>query len=594
MILRKDLLMATANTAKKEATIVDARHPLYVQESALWTKWRLCYEGSDSFREAYLYPYSKREDIDDFSNRKKITYIPGHARAVINIIRNGLAVRLPDVVRRGSGEYEQAMATDVDGFKSSMTTFVALDITPLLLVQGKRFVIVDAPPTKEGSTKAEDLGAPYIYTVDAEDVLSWSYREDENGFKAILIRLSKDVEDPNTGLVVETQTIYRFMRYLEHGEAFSGECGMDFTGPGVLIQTLDEEGKLLKDDNGNQCQFFEIDHIPVVEFSLVASIMAEIADHQIALLNLASTDMDFVWRGNFPLYTEMQPKKTGSIRPRGTKRRKADENADVEDPLAGADPGTGRNSTQRRTGIGKGIGYAEGMDRPGFIAPETQNLTVSMQKQESIAKEIRILVDLALVSLSVRAVEQSGKSKEADRIGEEAGLAYIGQALETGEREVAKYWHMMSGEEGVEIEVKYPESYSIATPSERREAASQLRTLHSTVRSATFQQIIDKRIAEILLKGITDPDQIAAVLKEIEEGAFLDDDKERAAVIQKDVVVKILSRGTAAELRGYGDDEAEKVRADASADVSAMLGGREGAPSAGDGASSGGDGGDED
>ena len=580
--------MAIANPAKK-ATIVDARHPLYAQESALWTKWRLCYEGSDSFREAYLYPYSKREDVTDFANRKKITYIPGHARSVINIIRNGLAVRLPDVVRKGSEDYLKAMSSDVDGFKSSMTTFVALEITPLLLVQGRRFVVVDAPPTKEGATKADDLGEPYLYTVDAEDVLSWSYR-DEGGFRAILIRLSKDIEDKKTGLIIETQVIYRFMRYLEKGEVFTGECGMDFNGPGVLIQTLDEEGKLLEDDNGAKCQFLEIDAIPVAEFSLVASLMAEIADHQIALLNLASTDMDFVWRGNFPLYTEMQPKKTGSIRPRGTKRRKADDDTDSDDPLAGGDPGTGRSSTQRRSGIGKGIGYPEGLERPSFIAPETSNLTVSMQKQESIAKEIRILVDLALVSLSVRAVEQSGKSKEADRIGEEAGLAYIGQALETGEREVAKYWHMMSGEEGADIEVNYPENYSIATPSERREAASQLRTLHSTVRSDTFQKIIDKRIAEILLKGITDADEIAKVLKEIDEGAFLDDDKARAEVIQKDVVVKILSRGTAAELRGYGDEEAEKVRADASADVSSLLGGREGAPSAGDGASSGGDG----
>ncbi len=584
--------MATANPEKK-ATIVDARHPLYSQEAALWTKWRLCYEGSDTFREAYLYPYSKREDTVDFANRKKITYIPGHSRSVINIIRNGLAVRLPDVIRKGSEDYLKAMSSDVDGFSSSMTTFVALEITPLLLVQGKRFVVVDAPPTKEGATKADDRGEPYLYTLDAEDVLSWSYR-DGGGFKAILIKLSKDIEDKETGLVVENQVVYRFMRYLEQGESFTGECGMDFAGPGVLIQTLDEEGKLLKNSSGDQCQFLQIDAIPVAEFSLVASLMAEIADHQIALLNLASTDMDFVWRGNFPLYTEQQPKKTGSIRPRGTKRRKADDDTDSEDPLAGGDPGTGRNSTQRRTGIGKGIGYAEGMERPGFVAPETGNLTVSMQKQESIAKEIRILVDLALVSLSVQALEQSGKSKEADRVGEEAGLAYIGQALETGEREVAKYWHMMAGEEGVDIEVNYPENYSIATPSERREAASQLRALHSTVRSDTFQKIIDKRIAEILLKGITDADEIAKVLAEIDEGAFLDDDKARAEVIQKDVVAKILSRGTAAELRGYGDDEAEKVRADSSADVSALLGGQEGAPSAGDGASSGGEGGDED
>ena len=136
--------------------LIKTRHPLYSANAGLWMKWRLCYEGSDVFREAYLYKYSKREDTDDFANRKKLTYIPGHSRAVINIIRNALAVRLLDVVRKGSQEYMDVMDSDVDGFNNSMTTFVALDITPLLLVQGKRFVVVDAAPSKDGATKAED------------------------------------------------------------------------------------------------------------------------------------------------------------------------------------------------------------------------------------------------------------------------------------------------------------------------------------------------------------------------------------------------------------------------------------------------------
>lgn len=569
---------AEAEPTKKP--IVDARHPVYLQEAPLWRKWRLCYEGSDAFKEAYLYKYSKREDIEDFSNRKKITYVPGHSRAIINIIRNAMAVRLPDVVRKGSEDYLKAMSSDVDGFNSSMTTFVALDILPLLLVQGKRFVVVDAPPTKEGATKAEDLGTPYLYTMDAEDVLSWSYRDDEDGgFKALLMRLSRDVEDEKTGLVIATEVIYRYMRYLEQGEEYVGDCGATFTGPGVLIATLDADGKILLRKDEETCQWLEIDHIPVVEFSLVASIMSEIADHQISLLNLASTDMDFVWRGNFPLYTEQQAKKVGTIRPRGTKRRSSDDIVDSEDPISSADPGTGASKQQRRIGVGKGIGYPEGADRPDFISPATANLTVSMEKQEMIAKEIRILIDLALVSLSVQALEQSGKSKEADRIGEEAGLAYIGQALETGERELAKLWHMMSGEQGTDIEVNYPETYTISTPSERREAASQLRALHSSVRSDLYQKIIDKRIAQILLKGITDAEELKKVLAEIDDNSFLDDDKNRAEVIQKDVVTKILSRESAAELRGYDQDESAKVRADATADVSAMLGGSEGGPS---------------
>jgi hypothetical protein len=571
---------------KKKKTLTELRHPLYSAHAGLWLKWRLCYEGAEAFKEAFLYRYSKREDDTDFTNRKKITYIPGHSRAVINIIRNALAVRLPDVVRKGSQEYLDAMQNDVDGFNSSMTAFVALDITPLLIVQGKRFVVVDAIPSKEGATKAEDLGTPYFYTVDAEDVVSWAYSPDGD-LIAILMHLHEDVVNAETGLIEGSQLIYRYMRRLEDGEEYTGACSVTFTGPGVVIASFDVEGKLLTRENA--CQFLEMDRIPVVEFSLVSSIMAEIADHQISLLNLASTDMDFLWRGNFPIYTEQQPKKSSSIRPRGTKRRKADEDTDSESVLAGSDPGTGPSSSQRRVGSGKGVGYMEDMDRPDFISPGTENLKVSMTKQEGIAKEIRILVDLALVSLSVKALEQSGKSKEADRVGEEAGLAYIGQALESGERELGQIFEMMAGNDPNDIEVNYPESYSIRTASERRTEAEELRKLHSAVRSETYQRTLDKRVAEVLLKPLISADELEKVFKEIDAGAYVDDDKDRSQVIQKDVVTKIVSRGTAATLRGYDADEAEKVRSDAASDVSALLGGSEGAPTAGDADGSAGD-----
>jgi hypothetical protein len=566
--------MAEATVEKK--TLVDFRHPVYEAECPLWTKWRLCYEGSDAFKEAFLYQYSKREDPGDFRNRSRITYVPGHAKSVINIIRNALAVRLPDVVRKGSPEYLEAMQSDADGFDNSMNTFVALQIVPMLLVQGKRYVVVDAPVASAGETRAEDSGSPFFFTVDAEDVLSWTYGDDGE-IVAILMKTYEDVKDPETNLVVGTSEGYRYMAWLENKETYTAPCGADFTGPGVVVAHLDEKGEV----TNKGCQLLEIERVPVVEFSLVASLMAEIADHQISMLNLASTDMDFLWRGNFPLYTQQQKAKTAAIRPRGTKRRRADEDTDSEDALSGGDPGTGRSTTQRVVGTGHGIGYPEGTERPGFVSPATENLKASMEKQSSIAKEIRVLVDLALVSLSVKAVEQSGKSKAADRIGEEAGLAYIGNALESGERALGEIFEMLAGNNPDDIEVTYPENYSIRTSEDRRKEADELRGLHSAVRSETYQHILDKRIAEVLLKPLVSSEELEEVLAEIEASAFIDDDKDRASVIQKDVTARIVSRETAGDLRGYGDDEQAKVRGESAADVSALLGGDEGAPSAG-------------
>lgn len=550
---------------KTKTTLVKQRHPLWSLNSTSWLKWRLCYTGGVKFKDAFLYRYSKREHDDDYQLRKALTYIPGHARSVVNIIRNAMAVRLPEVIRLGSEAYMDAMESDVDTFRNSMNSFIALEVIPMLLTQGKRIVVVDAPPMKEGATRAEDNGRPFFFAVDAEDVLSWSY-DTEGRIDVVLLQLVEDQVDPDTKLVVASRIVYRYMRLLGDDESKVTGVGT-LNGPGVLVQTFDNEGKEISD-----AYVLPLARVPVVEFSLVDSIMSEIADHQIAMLNLASTDMDFLWRGNFPIYTEQQPKSTQMIRPRGTKGKTGEEVAEDTDTMGtGMDPGTGENKRQRRAGNAKGIAYKEGMERPDFINPATDNLTASMTKQEAIAKEIRILVDLALVSLSVKAIEQSGASKMADRVGEEAGLAYIGRSLETGERELAAIWHEMNGDTAT-IEIKYPTDYSVKTLEERREEAKTLRDLRSAVRSVTYQREIDKRTADVLLKTLVDIETMAIIEKEVNAADYYDDDTERAKVVQQDVLQGIVSKETAARLRGYDSKEPSRALAEKSRDVDSMLG----------------------
>jgi len=551
--------------AKDALTLTSIRHPEYMEMYAEWIKWRLCYQGGISFRDGYLERYSKREHTDDFILRKKITYIPAHARSAINIIRNALAVRIPDVKRAGSDLYQRIMNTNVDGFNNSINSFMVLDVIPLLLTQGKRFVVVDAPEASSGVTRAEDSGNPYFYALNAENMLSWAY--DENGnFSAVLLELTRELTDEDTGLAYKAEQIYRYMKMVPEGP-INDPCAGEMSGPGVFVKTMDKSGKTM-----GECRVLPIDRIPIVEFRLVASLMGEIAEHQIALLNLASTDMDFLWRGNFPIYTQQLPKGVQGIRARGTKARQ-DGAGSGEDTLTERDPGTTSGDKQRRIGIGKGLTYREGTDRPDFINPGVDNLKVSMEKQDTLIKDIRTLVDLALVSLSVKAVEQSGASKMADRVGEEAGLAYLGRALESGERDMAELFHMMSGEENMEVTVTYPEKYTLKTTDDRIEEAGKLKGLRSAVRSPEYQRRIDKQVAEILLMPDITQDDLAKIHKEIDEAPYFDDDKTRSEIVQKDKTTGLLSAETAAAMRGYGDEEHSRVVAEESARTARIIGG---------------------
>lgn len=553
-------------------SLIGIQHPEYSAMYSEWVKWRLCYQGGIDFRDGYLQRYSKREEKPDFDLRKKITYIPAHARSAINIVRNALAVRIPEVVREGSDLFTEVMASNVDGMNKTINSFVVLEVIPLLLTQGKRFVVVDAPALGvPGATRAEDAGAPYYYALNAENMLSWAYDVDGN-FTAVLMELHREVTDPVTGLTISLEKIFRYMRLVPEGVVDDPD-GLSLQGPGVFVKDIDDSGKLVEDP-----RVLPISRIPVVEFRLVSSLMGEIAEHQIALLNLASTDMDFLWRGNFPIYTEQVNKSSAGIRPRGTKA--AQEGAGTgEDSIQNRESGTGHGSRQRRVGVAKGLVYPEGNDRPDFIAPGVDNLKVSMEKQEGLVKDIRVLVDLALVSLSAKAIEQSGASKMADRVGEEAGLAYLGRSLESGEREMAELFHMMSGEENKTVSVTYPENYTLKTEAERIEEAKALAEMSSVVKSPKYKKMVNARVAEVLLRSVASPEELKSIQDDIMAQEFIDEDKTRADIIAKDNALGLVSNETASKLRGYPEGEPGKAVAE-KAELANTMAGRGGEGSA--------------
>ncbi len=63
------------------------RHPEYNYD---YSKWRAAYEGGSSFLDTYLINNTRRESIEDFNLRRKITYVPAFAKSAINDIVNSI------------------------------------------------------------------------------------------------------------------------------------------------------------------------------------------------------------------------------------------------------------------------------------------------------------------------------------------------------------------------------------------------------------------------------------------------------------------------------------------------------------------------
>jgi hypothetical protein len=505
-------------------------HPSYKEDELSWYKWRLAYEGGRQFINKFLERYSKREDETDFVLRKKMTYCPAFAKAAIMEIKNSIFERMSDIVRvKGPQSYQEAVAGvagGVDFTGCNMTSFIGTKILPELLVMRRVGVFIDKEPLNPARTRADDKGVrPYLYVYKAEDIISWAH-DCQNRLISVLLRSYEDEVDETTGLICGQEVKYRLLRLL------NGQ---------VTVAEYD------KDDGAvGEVTILDLDEIPFVIFEMTESLMADIADYQIALMNLESSDIAYLIKSNFPFYTEQF--------------------SPLADTLAGSRQGTvttdddgnktvtvGDQKAQVETGPTTGRRYPKGLERPGFINPSSEPMTVSMAKQTDMKSSIRQLVQLALSNLSP--TRASGESKQFDQQGLEAGLAYIGLELETGENKIAKIWAKYEGEETALV--AYPEKYSLKTESERISEAEMLSKNLYKVPSLTYQKIIAQRIAFLTVgRGITLA-QEQTIIKEIDAAEIIAVDPD---VLIKDMEAGLVAAETASQARGYPKGDVAKAK----------------------------------
>ncbi len=508
---------------------VTVKHHEYTAHIAAWGKYRLTLVGGEKYKDEYLKMYSTREDSVDFSSRKAITYVPAFAKAAIIEIRNAIFSRMADVARiGGSPSYEKAMTENVDRKHSSMNAFIGVSVLMDMLAIEKIGVYVDQPKlVNPTGTKLDDARNPYIYTFAAEQIKSWSYDED-NQLNTLLLEAQVDDKDPDTGLVIGKTKEYRFFKVIAEG---------------VEVTVTDKDGE------NEETEVMNWKYIPFVIFDITESLLVAVADYQIALLNIASSDVVAAWKNNFAFYTEQQDSRSqrNNLRP-------VNAEGDSDDGTA-AKAGTAGDK-EIVVGSTQGRLYGQGMERPGFINPSSEPLEVSMRKQDAMQREIRQLVQLAIANMDPR--RESAESKSMDERGLEAGLSYIAQELERGEREIAKIWAMYENTDKVAT-ISYPEDYSLKTVSERIADAKELIDHVKSSPSKTYQKEVSKLSVEWVVGRKVGSETLDKIKKEIDDSSVVFVDPEALIL---DVETGLATRTTASEIRGYPEGEAEEAKAE--------------------------------
>lgn len=544
----------TADMDSRTRRIIDSRHPNFLADIEDWHKWRLTYQGGRQYLRKYLKKFSKKEDNREFNTRREITPIPSFASAAVNDIRNSIFQRLRDVVRReGSDSYKRAIQgldLGVDLRGSTMNAFMGMDVLTELLIMGRVGIYVDNPVVfRQDGTQpslADVEGVrPYLYLYQVEDILSWRCAKPENPseFQSLLLRDTCMDFDQDT--LLPLTSFERFRLLWLHPETNK-----------VNMQFLDGDGNTIDRDGLPATGAIELnlDRIPFIMPDIDGSILTNVCQHQIALLNLVSSDVSYALKANFPFYVEQRDLRgvgdhlKHNVAPDGT-----------------AEAG-GQHSHLKEYDVGptQGRAYDLKTDRPGFIHPSSEPLIASMRLQEKLESDIRKLINLSVQSLSTRA---SAESKSMDNQGLEAGLSFIGLVLESAERRITDLW---SSYENTNVKkrkiavVKYPERYNLKDDAERVREAKELSELIQTTPSRTARREMWKNLVAILLSGRVNVEKIDEINNEIENANFTTSDPQ---IIISAVEAGLAGEETASLALGFAQGEVEKARKDQAARI---------------------------
>jgi hypothetical protein len=527
------------------------KHPYYTGQEYFWRKWRLTYIGGEAFTAVYLKKLSKREDDVDFKLRKEITYCPAFAKAALNDIRNSIFQRMVDVTREGGDPTYQRAVKGLDGgvdmLGSSMNSFIGRYIIPELLSMSRVGVYVDMPPLSGPTIAHKGDKKPYIYLYRTESIRSWTYDNTalSNEFTSIVLQ-DEDYElDIETGLPIGTITRYRHV----------------FIGDDDLVHCLfyDTDGNAIDPITGDQTDDYEIvlpiKRIPFVLFEISDSLLTDVADYQIALLNLASSDMNYALKANFPFYTEQFDNRSESPYLKGERSATSTQTPpDAFGNVFSTETSYQEKVREVKVGATGGRQYPIGVERPAFIHPSSEPMTASMAKQQQLKAEIRQLINLTIENLQPKT---SGGGIDVPDPTLESGLSYIGMALEHGERKIAEYWALYEGK--ANATVAYPENYALTSDKDRHQSAKDFQELMPNMPSLTYQREMAKQIATIMLRGKVPTPKLLTVLKEIDAAPVVMGDP---VVIASDIEEGLVSLETASAARGYPPGEVEKAKVD--------------------------------
>lgn len=519
--------------------VSNLQSPHWRENNLLWEFYRLCNEGGKAFKDVCLQKFSVREDDANYALRKDMSYTPPFSKVAVHKVFRSIYQRMSEIRRAGGSEaYQNAVCGlngGVDRQGKSMNSFMGQTVLPELGTAGMVGVYLDKPE-KDGELLLQNRGKnPYLYIYCAEDIWNFQcyFQDNMQIFTNLLLKMTEFSYDENTGFGTGTVDFYRRMWINKEG-----------------VMQIDDYfyDEQSKEDRIKRTKVTNLTFIPFIMGKISESLYTDIGDYQKGLLNLASADFNYCFVSNFPFLTEQQDLAYNAALVNRV-------------PVPGTNTGTSAES-QVSTGSqgaavspSKGRVYGKNLDRPDFIAPPSEPLMASMEKQANMQAEIEKILHLTITNLKPTRESQSKGEDSSVNVG----LSYIGEELQYIENMVALYWDMYENiPNSKPATVNYPEKYELKSDEDRISLSKDLVALKGAAPSRTFQKCVGKEIAETLLAGKIDLETQRKIDAEIDAAEYVTSDCEEIA---KDIENGLVDHETASDARGYiGKKVVEKAK----------------------------------
>jgi hypothetical protein len=492
----KDMPKYTGDVAKAE--VLRKRHAVSASLMRLWETYKIFYEGMGVSE--FLYKHV-RESTESIQERRKRSYYLNYVEQVVNIY-SGFLYRQP-ITRKLEVESDadieelfDMVMYDIDRAKTSVDDFFK-EVCIWNLVYGTQFILVDMPQEVPDDLKSqkEQRAIPFCIRLCPERVINWAL-DDKNEFLWVRVQEPDEpVTDPFSSEIiaptseVEIYTTWTRKEWIRH----------KITTKSKLKNTYDVE----VEEVGRGVH--DLGVVPIVavksrEYSkscvLGLSFVHDIVFTAMTILNVSS------------LMDEELYQKTMTIL---VAKRSAQDEPTIE------------------LGSSNFLEYT-GDTAPDFISPSLEPGDFFLKTIEALSKEI---FRMAKLSGGVAVLEEAMSGIAHAYLFNETNQSLADQAdvLEKAEKrvfEIMATW--MDVYDDTNISIKYPDDFGIINVSDELEV---LKELKSTIPSEKLYTALASDVAQVLLQGKSEQDNLKEIMDEIEKGIQEDFANRKEMMVQQ-------------------------------------------------------------